>query len=63
MTLGEVCTAYDCGSLNEEEAKRVIADSFDRSNATWDRWQKIGLALVAFAGLGLGILNRWRPVA
>lgn len=45
--------------VEEEQARR--ADSQISRRAMWDTIQKVALAIVAFAGLGLGLANRYLP--
>lgn len=61
LALGEICSHFDCGTLDEDKARRVIQASLSANASWWDRMQKIGLAFVAFSGLFLGLMNRYRP--
>jgi hypothetical protein len=45
--------------VEEEQARR--ADTQINRRARWDTIQKVALAIIAFAGLGLGLANRYRP--
>ena len=63
LLIGEICSAngLDCGELTEEEAGRLAEFHFASSRAWWDGVQKAALGFVAFAGLALGIANRYAP--
>jgi hypothetical protein len=65
LFVAEVCAAngFDCGNLTEEEAGRLVEYHFEATRARWDAIQKVALGFVAFAGLGLGLANRYRPRA
>lgn len=63
LFVGEVCAAngFDCGNLTEQEAGRLVEHHFEATRAWWDTIQKVALGFVAFAGLGLGLANRYKP--
>lgn len=65
LFVGEVCAAngFDCGNLTEQEAGRLVEHHFEATRVRWDTLQKVALGFVAFAGLGLGLANRYRPRA
>lgn len=65
LLAGEVCAPHGlkCGNLTEDDATRVTLAFREASSDWWDRAQKIALAAVAFTGLWLGLLNRYRPRA
>lgn len=66
--VGELCAAngFDCGKLSESQASRLLdhhVQTIDVARARdqeWWRWCiDIALALIAFAGLFLGVVNYW----
>jgi len=59
----ELCAynGFICETLSEEEAGRIVQYHLDFSQSWWDAIQKIALGMVAFAGLGLGLANRYKP--
>ena len=63
LVLGEICApdALDCGSLSEEDARRVIENHLARTATWWDRIQKIVLASGTVFAIWLGLANRYRP--
>jgi len=70
---GTLCENHPCADeVSEDQAKDLLDSFVARQSAKaqaevkvrdkwWDGFQKIVLGLIAFGGLGLGILNRYRP--